>query len=191
VVLVAIFLGLFAHSNFWLAQRKSWLLPLLPLLFLALSVDEVARIHEWLGEKTDVLLPGGSRAKTLLPETGIWMFVIGIPFLAAFVWLIFSIKMYFQDAPNAFIKLFAGMLITLSGALGFETLTNFAAPASMYGMLRIFSEEFCEILGGTIVLWGSYELLIAHGFGYSLAPVHFKVPPSQYQPSRDQTAKSR
>ena len=105
-------LSLFAHSNFWLAQRRSWLLAVLPLVFLALSVDEVARIQEWIGERTDILLPGGSRANTPLPETGIWMFVVGVSFLAAFVRLISSIRMYFQDNPNELIKVFAGMLIT-------------------------------------------------------------------------------
>ena len=187
---VAIMLGLFAHSNFWLAQRRSWLLPVLPLVFLALSVDEVARIHEWIGERSEILLPGGSRANTPLPETGIWMFVVGVPFLAAFVWLISSLRMYFQDTPNALIKVFAGMLITLSGAIGFETLTNLVVPGSMYGILQVFLEEFCEMLGGTIVLWGSYELLLAHGFAYSLGSVHFESPAQQssrYQPSRDKT----
>ena len=166
---VSIFLGLFAHSNFRISQKRSWLLPVLALLFLALSVDEIARIHEWLGQKTDILLPGGSRANTSLPDTGIWMFVIGIPFLAAFVWLISSIRMYFQDTPSALIKIFAGMLIMLIGALGFDGLTNFVAPGSMYAVLQVFLEEFLEMLGGTIMLWGSYDLLLAHGFAISLA----------------------
>mgnify|MGYP003575294215 CR=1 FL=1 len=191
---VAIFLGLFACSNFRLAQRRSWLLPLISLLFLALSVDEVARIHEWLGEKTDILLPGGSRTNTMVPETGIWMLVIGGPFLAAFVWLIFSIRPYFQGNRNALIKLFVGMLITLSGALGFETLTNFVVPGSMYGILRVFSEEFCEIVGGTVVLWGSYELLLAHGFALSLAPVVLGSPaqkPSLYPTTPNNSKRKR
>ena len=59
------------------------------------------------------------------------MFVGGLPFLAAFVWLISSIRIYFQDIPNALIKIFAGILITLSGTIGFETLTNFVVPGSM------------------------------------------------------------
>src|SRR5687767_14324038 len=54
---VSTFMGLFAHSNFSIAQRKSWLLPALPLLFLAFSLDEVAQTHEWLGQKSDILLP--------------------------------------------------------------------------------------------------------------------------------------
>ena len=191
---VAIMLGLFAHSNFWLAERRSWLLAIITFVFLALSVDEVARIHEWVGERTEVLLPGGSRANTPLQETRIWMFVVGVPFLAAFVWLISSIRMYFQDTPNAFIKVFAGMLITLSGAIGFETLANLVIPGSMYGILQVFSEEFCEMLGGTIVLWGSYNLLLAHGFAYSLGSVHFKSPAqesSHYRQSRDRTKRER
>jgi hypothetical protein len=40
---VATFLGLFAYSNFRIGQRRSWLLPVLALFFLAFSVDEVAR----------------------------------------------------------------------------------------------------------------------------------------------------
>jgi hypothetical protein len=191
---VATFLGLFAYSNFRIGQRRSWLLPVLALFFLAFSVDEVARIHEWLGNKTDVLLPDGSRANTPLPETGIWMFVIGVPVLAVFGWLIFSIRMYFHNTPNALMKVFAGLLITLSGALGFEILKNFVAPASIYGILQVFSEEFSEMLGGTIVLWGSYELLLAHGFAYSLASVHLEFlsdEPSHSQPSRDKSERKR
>jgi hypothetical protein len=191
---VAIFLGLFAHSNFRVAQIRSWLLPVISLLFLALSVDEVARIHEWLGGKTEILLPGGDRANTIFPVTGIWMFVIGIPFLAAFVWLIFSIRMYFRHNPSAFIKIFVGMLITLGGAFGFETLTNFVAPGSMYEVLTVFSEEFCEIIGGTVVLWGSYELLLAHGFAYWLTPVKFELSsqnPLDDQPSRQKIERKR
>ena len=43
---------------------------------------------------------------------------------------------------------------------GIETLTNFITPGSVFGVLQVLSEEFCEMLGGTIVLWGSYELVI-------------------------------
>jgi hypothetical protein len=189
---VAIFLGLFAHSKFKLQQKRSWLLVVIALLFLALSVDEVARIHEWVGGKTEILLPGGDRANTVFPVTGIWMFVIGIPFLAAFVWLIFSIRIFFQHNRAAFIKLFVGMLITLGGALGFETLTNFVAPGSMYEILTVFSEEVCEIIGGTVVLWGSYELLLGPGFTLASALAVLDTPAqksSQYSTPKNRKRK--
>jgi hypothetical protein len=169
--LVAIFLGLFAHCNFSLRQKRSWLLLVVSLLFLALSLDEVAEIHEWLGLKSDVLLPASTRRNTLIPKTGIWMLVIGVPFLALFVVLISSIRIYFQRAPDALVKILLGMLMMVIGAVGFETLTNFVARGTMYGVLQVFSEEFCEMVGATTVLWGSYELLLAHGFTFWLAPV--------------------
>ena len=157
---VAILLGIFAHRNFSLSQRKSWLLLTLPLLFLVLSLDEVAQIHEWLGKMSDMLLPGGSRKNTLFSQTGIWMFAIGVPFLALFVVLILSLRIYFQRVPGAFAKIFLGTLFMLAGTIGIETLTNFITPGSVFGVLQVLSEEFCEMLGGTIVLWGSYELVI-------------------------------
>jgi hypothetical protein len=120
------------------------------------------------------------------------MFVIGIPFLAAFVWLIFSIRIYFQHSPAAFTKLFVGMLITLGGALGFETLTNFVAPGSTYEILTIFSEEFCEIVGGTVVLWGSYELLLAPGFTLASALAVLDTPAQKsFQYSTPKTSKRK
>jgi hypothetical protein len=181
---VAIFLGLFAHRNFSLRQKRSWLLVVVSLLFLALSLDEVAQIHEWLGGEVDVLLPGGTRHNTLVHDTGIWTLAIGVPFLALFIVLISSIKVYFQRAPDALFKIFLGMLIMLIGAIGLETLSNFVTPGTKYRVLQVFSEEFCELVGATMVLWGSYELLRVHGFAFWLAPCNSdgETPP-RYPPS--------
>jgi hypothetical protein len=165
---VAILLGLFAQANFSVTQRKSWLLAVLPLLFLALSVDEIAQIHEKLGRKSDLLLSGGSRQNTLFYRTGIWMFVVGVPFLIFFVALIFSIRTYFRRTPAVLAKIVLGMAVMLTGATGIEILYNFVPPNSAYTVLEVFAEELCEMLGATIVLWGSYELLESHGFVFKL-----------------------
>ena len=65
-------------------DKLSWPLVGLPVLFLLLSIDESVEIHEWLGARTDMLLPSGDRAETFFRYTGIWMFVIGVPFLMLF-----------------------------------------------------------------------------------------------------------
>jgi hypothetical protein len=155
---VATLVGIFAQRNFSLSERKSWLLLTLPLLFLMLSVDEVAQIHEHLGVESDKMLPGGSRRNTLFGRTGIWTILIGLPFLALFVALIFSLRIYFKTAPSAFAKIFLGMLFMLGGAIGIETAQNFIT-SSIFGVLQILLEELCEMLGATVVLWGSYELV--------------------------------
>ena len=45
--------------------KKSYLLIGLPVIFLLMSIDETVQIHEWLGEKSDFLLPVGSRNGTV------------------------------------------------------------------------------------------------------------------------------
>jgi hypothetical protein len=176
---VAVLLGIFTHRNFSPSQRKSWLLLTLPLVFLALSLDEIAQIHEGLGRKSEILLPGISRKNALFSQTGMWMFIIGVPFLALFVVLILSIRTYFQRAPGALVKMCLGMAISLAGAIGVEILTNFVVPNSVYDVLQVFSEELCEMLGSTIVLWGSYELLDKHGVALRLdsAEINQSAPP--------------
>ncbi len=122
------------------------------------------------------------------------MFVIGVPFLVFFVVLISSIRIYFQRAPDALFKIFLGMLIVLGGAVGFETLTNFVARGSMYGVVQVLSEELCEMIGGTMVLWGSYELLLMHGFAFWLAPVicdSAGETPSEYSPTPENSKRKR
>jgi hypothetical protein len=66
------------------------------------------------------------------------------------------------------VKLLLGMAVTLAGAAGVETLTNFTVPGSAYGMLQVLAEEMAELLGATIVLWGSYDLLAEHRFALKL-----------------------
>jgi hypothetical protein len=165
---VATLLGVFALRNFRASQRRSWALMLLPLVFLAFSLDEVAQIHEWAGRRSDAYLPNASRENTLFSRTGIWMFAVGLPFVALFVLLIRSVRTYFRRAPGALAKICLGLAIMLTGAIGIETLCNFVTPNSGSHVLQVFSEELCEMLGSTVVFWGSYELLCRHGFALQL-----------------------
>ena len=161
---VAGLLAIFSIRNFSFSQKRSWLLLALPLVFLGLSLDEVAMIHEQIGGRSDAFLPGGSRANTLFIKTGIWMFLLGVPFAALVAGLMISTRTYFRRTPDAFVKLCLGMTVTLVGAVGIETLSNFTARNSAYAMLQVLAEEVCELLGSTIILWGSYELLAGHRF---------------------------
>lgn len=161
---VAGLLAIFSIRNFSFSQKRSWLLLALPLLFLGFSLDEVAMIHEEMGVQSDRVLPGGSRKNTPFIKTGIWMFLIGVPFAAFLAGLILSIRPYFRRTPGAFVKLCLGLAVTLVGAVGIETLANFTTPGSAYAMLQVLTEEVFELLGSTIILWGSYELLAEHRF---------------------------
>lgn len=65
-----------------------------------------------------------------------------------------------------------GMAVFLGGALGIEAMSNFVADFdSAHGVLQVVSEEVCEMLGATIVVWGSYQLLQRYRFALHLDKV--------------------
>ena len=135
----------------------------LGLLFLCLSLDEIAQIHERLGLRSDGLLPSGTREGGVFPQSGIWMFVIGIPVLALFAVVIRSAASRLRSAPRAFTKIAVGLALTAFGAMGIDLLGNLLYRRGS----RISTlEEAFELFGSTIVLWGSLELLKAHGLRF-------------------------
>jgi hypothetical protein len=138
-------------------SRKT--LSILPLLFLFLSIDEIAQIHEKLGKLSDYLLAGGTRENSIFHQTGIWMLVLGVPFIIFFlVWTSsLSLKKVFASS-EIFWRFVIGMGVFLFGALGFETLSNFANPGNALVMVIVF-EEGLEMFGATLMLWAVYSLV--------------------------------
>jgi hypothetical protein len=166
-------LGLFTWRNFDRHHRSSWLLPVLPLLFWLMSLDEVAQIHEKIGMLSNAMLTNDDLDQTMLPKTGYWVIVVGAPFLLVMIGLLSAIRSYLIN-PRHFIRLFLiGLGIMIVGALGVETLHNFAgSQGSMLRFILIYGEEMCEMLGVTIMLWATVDLLKAHGFKIELKAVH-------------------
>lgn len=153
---IALLLALFASRHFRSSSWRAWMLAGLPLLFLALSADEVAQVHEWLGQRSDALLPDGTRHGTFFRETGIWMFVIGVPFLIALLASLYVLRDYFSAAAGASKLFVRGVLILLFGAIGIETLSNISESDSH--VIQVFFEELLEMIGATLMLWGTYDL---------------------------------
>lgn len=157
-VAVAALLALFAARHASRNVRSSWALVALPLLFLGLSLDEIASIHEQLGAMSDRLLPGGDRTATPFPRTGIWMFLLGVPFIAILWTLIAAVRPFMANDRGALAKIVVGMVVMLSGSLIVEIFINLFERDSAGATIQIFVEELLEMLGATIVLWGSYQL---------------------------------
>ena len=138
-------------------NRKSYPLFLLPLIFLLMSIDESVQIHEWLGVRSDALIDGGTRAGSSFPITGIWMFIIGLPFLILFLMFTHSIRHHFIDKLSSFKLMVAGMIIMLSGALGMEVLSNYVENQLL--VVAVIVEEGLEMAGATVMLWAAYNML--------------------------------
>jgi hypothetical protein len=168
--LIGALLLIFAIRNLDRTRKSSVLLVFLPLVFILLSLDETAQIHEYIGAKSDALLPGAARTNTIFRITGIWMFLVGIPFFVAMIALLLSIRPYFSQSRGVLIKFFIGLCILMLGAAGIETISNFVGRRTLDYYTQVAAEELAEMLGSTTMLWAAYELLIAHGFRINLQP---------------------
>ncbi|MFQ6613949.1 MAG: hypothetical protein ACE5D1_03815 [Fidelibacterota bacterium] len=137
-----------------------------PLILLFLSLDEVAMIHETLGDLSDALIPGGSRFTTPFSITGIWMFIIGVPFVL--VMLVLGLFIHrFQHWPRKIQVLFlSGMGIFLGSAIGIETLSNWLRFGAEY-YLEVCLEEIGEMTGETLLVWAGLELVRRQGLRLS------------------------
>jgi hypothetical protein len=163
---VAILLGVFALDRFRRAERP-WGIVLGALIFLALSLDETAEIHEKIGRLADVFLLEYGKKATVLPDTGIWMFVLAPVLVAVFVALWFDARQYLIGFAGKR-YLIAGAFIFLASATGIETLSNFVSGSGL--AVSIILEEVGEMLGITVLLLGVYELCRFHS-------VELKIPP--------------
>lgn len=163
---IGLLTAVFAWSQWHNRRPTSWLLLALPFSFFVLSMDETCGLHEWIGMKTDVLLPGGSREDTAFSVTGIWVLVLGIPVLTGLLCVVYFVREYLFKVKGVFTMLiwgfgcFLGLSLTLELA---SNLTVFDSPAYRFLMTL---EELCEKVGATIILWAFWKLL--RGYGYSL-----------------------
>ena len=114
-----------------------------------------------MGARLDTFLPGGDRKNTAFRETGIWMFVIGLPAVGTIGSLFWYARSYLRIVPAALSRCIAGLVIFASGAMGMETLGNFVEGSAF--TVAIAAEELGEMLGITTVLWGILELLQVRG----------------------------
>ena len=159
--LLALLLGLFAVRAPGRARSRLLLLP--AVLTLVLSMDEVASIHEWVGFRSDALLAGGERVGTLLPVTGIWMFLLGPLLLLVTAVAYRAMSPWLAASPAAKRLYLAGFSVMILGAMGVELAANVVTPGTWAATLQIAVEELGELVGISTLLWATLELLGAHG----------------------------
>jgi hypothetical protein len=164
----AVFFGLVATHAHFSRLRGALAVALFAAACLAFSIDEIAGVHEWLGQKSDALLPGGDRTNTALARTGIWPLLIGIPVVVLLAAICLRARSIFEPrAPRAFQLLTIGLVLMFTGALAVEMLLNLLERPATYSAIHLLqhaSEEFLEMLGASVVVWSGLKLLKAYGF---------------------------
>ena len=166
LLLAGLLLGLVAVRN--IGRKCAIILGLLALLLIVLSIDEISALHERIGMYLDRFL--GDRQMTLFHHTGLWFAVIGVPFAILVVLMLRRLSAFLAEVPGTRVRLLLGFAVLLSGAVGVEALSNFAADAEMMRqgaqvgryVLLVSVEEFLEMCGGSLLLWASLGLVVNH-----------------------------
>ena len=162
LAVVGLVVGLLVARRVDAQHRRSWLLLLLPLLMFGLAADELVRVHEDVGLMLDHL-PGANRRDLPFDRTGIWMFVVGLPFTIGLFWWGYLIRDFFPRTHLFLAGLGFGLM--LGGAIGVETFANFVEPGSRAETFQVLGEEGLELIGVTTILWAAAALVRFDGTG--------------------------
>jgi hypothetical protein len=158
--LIACGFAVFARHTLDWRHKGSWILPLFPLVFAALSFDEVVQISTWLGYKSGRFLPasllvGGSplQREIILGSAA----ALGTLAVA----LAYCVACYTRDEWGIRLKFLLGGLVFAS-AVALEVRSAVVPINTPRGALQVAYEELGALLGTTLILWATYDLLVAH-----------------------------
>ncbi len=174
---VALLFSIVAWAQLRRDDLASWALCVPPCLFLLLSLDEQASMHERIGLFFDTMLFNGLGEQNVLPVSGLWVF-IAVPFaLVAFTMLRY-LHACFAVAPHAYRLCAIGLVTIVFAAAGLEAASNLI-DVNKSGMLPLYTEilleETLEMIGATLVLWGASELINAHGITIAVGGAETKL----------------
>jgi hypothetical protein len=141
---------------------RSWPLVALSAVCLALSLDETAQIHEWFGKKSDILFASGTRQGSLLPRTGLWMFLLGPPFVIVVALLWRALSRSLRGRERVVRLYLVGFFLYVTSALGMEIFANVVSAGGRKSVVQVACEELGELLGVTLLIWATLELLASY-----------------------------
>lgn len=154
LLLIAIVLGVLAWRDVSLRDRRTWLLALPTVLFLLLSLDEAAMLHErlgWMYERAKGTEVGLRTAPWLLLAVPIYAVLAIAAFKAA--------KRYLANRPDVRTLVWIGGGLFAASAIGLESLGNALPTTDAMGrrVLGVF-EEVGEMAAATTLLWAALRL---------------------------------
>jgi hypothetical protein len=166
--LIGLLLAVFAGAQFVRRQRDAWAVALAGLAFLFLSIDEATLLHENFSKWLDARF--GARRSGPFHLTGYWMLICAPLFLGIIALLGFAARRLFAGRWKILRLYVAAVAVFVFAAAGIESVSNFIPPYTHLSRLAVMLEEVGEMIGGTMILWATLELLRSHGVRLVYAP---------------------
>ncbi len=163
LMLIGLALAVVGYFAFDRQRIRTWAAWLPAMLFLFLSLDEVAMIHERIGHAVG--------PKSL--RTGMWVPMLAPLFIIAVGIVAYAVWPLLRDKPAVIARFLAGFAVFLFSAVGLEMLGNLFADNSIGVHIEVILEETGEMIGGTILLWAAVSWAMADGvsMGSAKAPI--------------------
>ena len=153
------------YFNYFLSKQKEkfyWLI--LAFIFLFLSVDEFAQLHELIGS----FLNKTSLSELLPKQKGTWVFYgAAISIFVGIVFFNFWLKLE-EKIRHPFL---IAALIYIGGALGFEIIEIFYAPVFGHGIgfdVLVAIEETMEMFGIIVFIYALLEQIVLYNSSYKI-----------------------
>ncbi len=144
-------------------RKNTWALALVPIFFALLSLDEVAKLHERLGDLLISEFGVGAEVKS-----GPWIIAF-VPLVAAAAVLVaLQLWPYVRHRRRPLFLMGMGVVILGLAAVGLEVAANFAVEDSVAHRAFAFSEETGEMIGANLILWGAVLLACDEGIRVDL-----------------------
>ena len=170
LLMVGLLLGVFAHAKYDWRQRSASLgLVALSLLFVLLSLDEVACLHENLGGKLVLYL------KAMNKSTGFillcfWLAIL-LPFVGVMTCIVRCAWLHLRKHPTFVWRFGVSLIAFLAFAVGCEL-----AWVALFGgdpsdsLVEVVIEEAGEMIAVTFMVRAVWELLRSEKISLNFAP---------------------
>lgn len=164
----AVLSSIVVRDAFW-GKVSTWSLAVVPGLFILLSLDEVAMIHERLGD----WLKGSADVGTGL-RTGPWVLIF-VPFIGLLTVVAATIFWpYLRGRRDVVVLAFVGFAVFGLSAVGLELAGNFPADGSLLQKFFAFAEEIGEMLAANIILWSAVLVVQYEGIRIDFGAIRSK-----------------
>ena len=170
LLLVGLLLGVFARAR---ADRRrpaaSAGLVVAAALFVGMSADEVACLHENVGGKLVHYLKARSHGSAVT-LAAFWAAVL-VPFLAVVACVARAGWSHWRRRPAFALRFGLGLAVYLACAAGTELawMAAFGTDPSA-APVEVFAEEVGEMIGVTLMAWAAWDLLVAERISLSFGP---------------------
>jgi hypothetical protein len=157
--LLAVFLTILAGYQREKHVKTYVLLCLLPALFAAWSFEEIAQTHKWLIYKVYRWFPFESANLQLKELTVLSLILVSICLLIGGV-LARDLLIRRRRETTRFL---IGILLMVGPAIAFHAADGWLPMSPGARVLTVASNRLGELLGITLMVWATFELLLANG----------------------------